>query len=507
MRTEYKTERSLVIGLLLALFLKYMLYGFQYYPILDDAIQYGCYPLYPNIVNDIFLHVGTIATRPLAGLLDPLLWGRMWNCMWLALLLITLLHFCSFLLLDQILQYNGIKASPLLYLLFLLFPTASEATYWISASSRLVVGMFLALLSIWLLCRYFHGGKRLLLILSVPTLLASFCLYEQVMVFGFCAYLLVVVLQRPPKRRWQVVIPAGCAAAVLIYYRLASGIGQMANRAAGFSFGNLFANIIPFCKQMAEIWGVNSAKLLFVGSYEGMVTLLNRGMLLAIAFVGLAAICALQIGRTPYPRDARPNWWLCLIGAGLFLAPFAPNLLVEEVWLTHRSIFPSLIGLGLMAEPLVSKFLRHRAVRTPVFMVLTLLFLFSNVNEYRIYRETSLYDRQIVTQLAQQLDDAVRTGQKQLAVISGEPYHIPQPAYYKDHVKSVTYADWSLTGALRAECKNVEIPTVLLLQAEDGLVDTSQLNNQQIFSITDSGDVIELSYDDGKLRLKQQPSA
>ena len=132
-----------------ALLLKYIVFGFRYYPVLDDFIQYGGYPLY-NDLSYVYLGIGTISARPLATLLDPVLWGSMWGNMGLALFIIMLLHFTSVYLLSDTLERLGYKLSPIFWLIMLFLPIGAEGAYWISASSRIIMGLFFAALSFFL---------------------------------------------------------------------------------------------------------------------------------------------------------------------------------------------------------------------------------------------------------------------------------------------------------------------------------------------------------------------
>ena len=82
-----------------------------------------------------------------------------------ALAVITVLHALSGFLFGKVLDNCGIRLSPMFYLIYLLFPLGSEATYWVSASTRIVVGMFLVSLSLYCLTEYCKRDKLVLLIL------------------------------------------------------------------------------------------------------------------------------------------------------------------------------------------------------------------------------------------------------------------------------------------------------------------------------------------------------
>ena len=77
---------------LAALLFKVASLGFCYFPVLDDYIQYGGYPLYEN-VGYVFFHIGTMATRPFASALDPTLWGAFYPHLFFVAIIISVLFF------------------------------------------------------------------------------------------------------------------------------------------------------------------------------------------------------------------------------------------------------------------------------------------------------------------------------------------------------------------------------------------------------------------------------
>ena len=83
------------------------------------------------------------------------------------------------------------------------------------------------------------------------------------------------------------------------------------------------------------------------------------------------------------------------------------------------------------------------------------------VNEYDVYRRVSTQDITLIEELTSKLDETALRGEKPIQVVLNKPVRTEQNALYKDHVKSVFDADWSLTGALRAQTGNLK-PTCLL---------------------------------------------
>ena len=148
-----KNSTRFFIILFFAYLLKYMIYGFYYYPALDDYIQYGGYPLYNN-PSFVLFDIGTICSRPLAAILDIFLWGSLWNTPVIMLIVSSAFHFFSTVILYKTAAKNEITLSPLFAVLFLFFPLGAEGTYWISASSRITVGIFFASLTLYALTKY-----------------------------------------------------------------------------------------------------------------------------------------------------------------------------------------------------------------------------------------------------------------------------------------------------------------------------------------------------------------
>lgn len=490
MIAERLRNRKMLVGLLFAaVCLKYLLYGFTYYPLLDDFIQYGGYPLYHDL-GHVYCTIGTISSRPLAAVLDPLLWGQFWNGMSFALAVITVLHALSGFLFGKVLDNCGIRLSPLFYLIYLLFPLGSEATYWVSASTRIVVGMFLVSLSLYCLTEYCKRDKLVLLILYGILNLASFGFYEPVLVFGFVATAYILYLNRKRLKRRYLAVSVPVLSLVLMagYYKLAAGIGAMGSRASGFSLSGLPERIADFLGQLFYILTVGTFNVVGKGCAEGFKLLLNGGVFSCVCLLFMLTV-AILLGAYSYYHDSKKtNKWMFLGGLVLFFAPLVPNLLVSDVWLTYRSVFVSLVGLALMLEPVFAFVFRNRMVKSVVIGALALVFIAANFNEYSTFRRVSQQDVQLVQTVVSALDEEVLAGEKRAVVILQQEPSTQQVSYYKDHVKSVFGADWSLTGAVRAQSRNIGIKLVTpVLEGAD-----YDAENAQVLYMDKYGRVTEL---------------
>jgi len=452
-----KQEKKSTVFWLMAAFLPYLLYGFAYYPILDDFIQYGCYPAYENL-SHVYLTIGTLSTRPLASLLDPTFWGLFWEVPGVALALVVLLHLGSGLLLIAALRRLSLAPSPFFLALYLLFPLGMEGRYWLSASTRVVVGLFFAAVALYFLSLYMTKNKASYVFLFGLFQLIACGFYESVSVF--CASVACLLfLYRPTKKHILIpVISALNVALMFLYYKMFSSLGALGSRAgAGFSLSRLPEQIYSLVKQLGEL-AVVSWNSVAKGTAEGFTLLCSSGLwgIVVLILIVLVSLCLSLLLRDQTGRFNKKKACIFLLGGlTLFIASLVPNLLAEEVWLTNRSMFVPMIGLFLMLEPLFSLF----SVKIQKVLLFCLVFvcITSSVNEYDVYRRVSRQDVRLVDELANSLTEEVLTGEKKVQVVLNHPVVTEQNALYKDHVKSVFDADWSLSGALRERLGNLQV--------------------------------------------------
>ena len=463
-----KTSLLLDISFLFVLLLKVFSFGMRYFPVLDDYIQYGGYPLYKDL-SYVYFDIGTVATRPFASLLDPTLWGGLYPHLWIALLAITLLLFSAAKLLSTVFERTGIFITPFLYALLLLCPVGFEGTYWISASSRVVVGMFFAGCAAFLLTEIIDGKKAFF----VPYLLCmilSCGFYESVMVMS-CILQLFVILSKVKSNKKRIaflIVPALSGLGMLIYYKLAQNLGVIAVRSVSLSLGGLGVKLSEFLRQFADIFTVQSAKIIFAGFVEGLRLTFSSpsGFVLLLCILGLASLCAHFGKKLPFNVQVLP---CILLGLALIFLPLLPNILTDVVWLTLRNITVCLIGLVLVSCGILSPVLKKAWVRSALIFLLVFLFSVGNICELDTYRRVSDTDNLLVNEICQQLDEEVLAGNKNTLVVLENEIISPQVCYYKDHVKSVFDSDWALTGAVRANLKNIKIKMITPVYSLDGV--------------------------------------
>ncbi len=448
------------IAFFTALIFKVASFGFCYFPVLDDYIQYGGYPLYEN-VSHVFLNIGTISTRPFASILDPTVWGAFYPHLFFVALIISVLFFFGTKLVANLLKRLDIHVTPFLYAILLLCPLGFEGTYWVSASSRICVGLFFLGLASHFLIKIIDTDKKLLYIPYAVFTLLSFGFYESVMVLSALIQFFVIVFSKKDIKKQLIYLttPVALGILMLLYYKLFGSIGALGSRANGMSFENLGQKFYELFYQFFEILIKGGILTVFKGATNGFRLMTeNFSGIVRLGFAVLISLLCTHFGiKKEFKADVKRS---LLLGVSLTFLPLLPNVLTETVWLTYRSIVPCFIGLAIISASLLSKLLKNKTIRFISLFIIVFVFSCANVNELDTYRRVSETDNALVTEICEQLEPEVLSGEKETIVVLNEEVIIPQVSYYKDHVQSVFGSDWALTGAVRAKCENIKIKMI-----------------------------------------------
>lgn len=442
----------------ITLIVKYAYYAYSYYPIVDDNNMYGTFRLYHNIFNDVILKYRMYTTRPVAAFLDPYLWAKFWSNLGITLLIITVLHFLICFFVYKIFSKNGLNIGIPVIVIFALLPFGSEATYWLAASSRIVVGMFLMALALFLLSTYFEGkykGKtqKAIFILFVITHLLSLGFYEQIIAMSLLLTLLLFAVNwQSLKHKWTAVFPFINFGLIAFWYKFFSSHGNMAARGQLVS-GHYIAHTKSVLKAIYDIWRICTKDLIETSFIEGLKTLISNK-----SFIFLGLILALSVAvfllslKENYKDSPSINIFKLILGGFLFMIPLLPFFAISLIWICNRNIFLSFVGLGLMVEAIMNLLSRNRMLhiaRSMVISLLVLVFLVANVYELTYYRNIGKIDQDITARIAQ-LPEA-KAG-KSLYVFNTKINYVGSSG---GRIGNATGADWALTGALNAQQNGV----------------------------------------------------
>lgn len=442
-----RDARWLLVGLAAANVVKFGFYGFRYFPILDDYIQYHNYGLYADVVRDVFQRTGTLCSRPLAGLFDAFVWGQFWGRMGVALLMITLLHTAAIWMLYRVFARTGVPCGRVFLVVCALYPLLSEATYWISASSRLVVGLFFAALAVFLLCQYYERGKAVFAAGFAIFNLLSYGFYEQVIAASCLLSLFVVWAYR---RRWRLAaIPLGNLLLIGIYYIACRSAGV--NAARSVLSADVIGHLQAIWEQVSAAMGAYHWELLQNSLARGLALLRGRWW-----YGGAIVLSAVLLAFAGGPDTARRNRRKAVLALLLIAAPFAPFLILDNSHISFRNLFLSFIGIALLADMVFS----GRAARAAA-GIAAALFLVCNVSELHDYRAVSQADAAICGQIVPYVGD----GSHPVYLVGAKACYVPLNTYFHEHIHNVTQSDWALTGAVRSYAEDVSIQKVIPVPA------------------------------------------
>ncbi len=492
-----------------AILLKYGYYGFKYYPVIDDWIQYGVYGLYDNVFREVIIRMNLYTIRPIANISDVYLLSPFWNNMKIPFLIITLMHAYSGYFFYKLLEKNKIPMSIEFLIIYTLLPLGSEATYWISASARVVVGSFFMSLSLYLLSLYFQANKRRYIILFFIINMVSMGYYEEIIGLSFLSSLTLIFINRHKvKHKIIKIIPIINAIFISIYYLIFSRVGNIAVR--GSIIKTDFINhSFKLIKEIIKVYTKTHIPIYTNGFLRGMeVLLINKSYIffLLIIINSIAAGLWLLINNLSLKRQDRSiryDFAKIIIGSILFWISFAPNFLLDLIWICNRNTFTSFLGFALIIEGLIGIIFRGKAgvyLRSFLVILLTFTFLIVNVSELTDYKNASEADRLIAENIIKNIkDNTFFNGDKSLILFNAETSYIEQNSYYNDHIHNITASDWALTGGVRAVSQNSRIKYLLPIPKNTEVVITKDLLDEAIImGINDDLSVIDLYIDEFK---------
>lgn len=436
---------------------KYAYYGYRYLPVRDDNNAYGVFRLYDNYFQDVILHYKTYTVRPVVALLDPYFWTGLWDNLGIALFIITCMHFMACVLIYKILKAYNLNFGVAAVVIFALMPLGIEATYWISASTRIVVGLLFVLLSLYLLTVYFfreETGKPGYCILGAfaVTHIISLGFYEQLIALSLCTTALLFVINwKKLKRKWVVVLPAVNFSVIVFWYKFFGSYGMAANR--GMLIGsNYIEHTKKILKSIYRMWKTTIHEFFSRGITQGFRIIAEDGR-----YWFFALIVVLSIGVFYYSfkeknkESSRMKIIKVCLGLALFAIPMIPFFVLESVVMFKRNIFLSFIGLGLIFDALLSLMsgrLLLNILRSLFIAVISFLFLTANVYELNYYRQLGQVDQEITGRISGIKESSeYLKGEKNLILFNAKPVYIDS---YTGRSQNCTNADWALTGALEA---------------------------------------------------------
>ncbi len=450
--------------------------GLEYWPQLDDYIQYHNYPTAESF-SALQKAVGLLASRPLAGIADYFVWGRMFSFMLLGVAIVSLLYAVTALVLWSVLG-RFFRVGPLFPVIMALLPLGVEGTYWMSASTRVVVGMFWAALAAWLFLKWMDRPKGWTLAAFLVCQLLPFGFYEQAGILAVTLTVGTAILRyvyRAEDRK-KCLLALWAPASMVLYLlltRLLSNGGVYGSRAAlilpvsRYYFNTFLPDIL------GQIWKVfiNADLRILMRGFIRAAQQLLRGQLL-LWFVLTAALCAgvCLLGRKTKTEEGRlPLWLQLLSGLLLAAAPVTLFLILDNPWFSLRGAVTSFPGLALMADGVMEALWTKTGVRREAPAALAALcalaFCMAGASEIADYRDTYQADqraaRAVLDVISADLADEEDYPALSVGILGLEPTFLPRQNYlWHEHVTGCTESSWAFSGLVGSLADGLALPSL-----------------------------------------------
>ena len=462
-RMDWRGPAGVFLLLFLLLMARNCACGLEYFPQLDDYIQYHNYATAESF-SALQQSTGLLASRPLAGLADYFIWGPMFDHMILGVAIISLLHAGTALLFWRILR-RYFPLSPLFPVVTALLPLGTEGTYWMSASTRVVVGMFFAALAAWAFLRWLDGGGPAWLILYLVLQLIPFGFYEQAGILSVTLTVGTAILE------WLLNKKRLLRCAVSLWGMPALGLYFLFTRmmASGGVYSSRAEIILPFTRyywtvffpdimgQIRDVFLKGGFLTLAKGFVRG-VRLIPSGLLPCVLIVlGLCVLFCRAVQRQAEEDGDRGRTGLALL-SGLLLAagPVSLFLVLGNPWFSLRGAVTSFPGIALAADTLVLWLWDRLSLRREGLAVLAgaaaFVFCVAGASEIADYSDTNYNDwhaAQLVlgTLEARGLDRS----SGRVGILNLEASYLPnQNFFWHEHIHGCTESEWAFAGLLTA---------------------------------------------------------
>ena len=437
-----------------SLMARYVSCGFKYFPQLDDYIQYGRYPNAPDVWNDVVIPQGLLAARPLAGLSDVYFWGKMFNFMLVAVALICVLYAISAILFLKVFR-TRFKTGVMFTFFYSLMPFFFEGAYWMSASTRVVVGLFFVSLSVFLLQKHFDTSKRGYFPAFCIVQLISLCYYEQVFILSLVLNFTVILLNCGKSKR-SILCSVPLAVNSIIYFAFSiifsnseSAIGKRIMLELPAWNEWYFNFITDVFTQLKTVFWDAPMSITFRGFGRGLLVTVTNGLwvLIPIAAIIGAATYLLCKHTRDYKEKNEKAGRTVLCAIILAVLPVSLFLVIANPYICMRNILTSFVGIAIVLDMIFAALIRRKkALMCAVAAAISVVFFFSGISEMHDYKAVYEFDQKI----AARAKDIVNGGtiENKAAFIIDEGDRGTVNIRFHEHGAGVISSDWALWGLL-----------------------------------------------------------
>lgn len=450
-----------VLAIFLLLMARACAFGVQYWPQLDDYIQYHNYALSESFW-ELQTSMGLLASRPLAGLADYFIWGSMYDYMILGVAMISLaLAVSAVLLKRQLSRYFSI--GPLFLVVMTLLPLGVEGTYWMSASTRVVCGLLMAVLAAEAFLRWMDTGRWYWALSFLFLQLLPYGFYEQSGVFSVALIVGMAILEVIRDwRRWKrALLSLWGLPAMKLYLEMTAllasdGVYSGRTETVTVNTPYWWDTFLPeVLDQMRSVFVEGMGATLFQGLARVFQWILS-GQLLFWAFLtaALAVLCWRLFPKKEAGRGTLSPWLAIVAGVLLFLAPISIFFVLANPWFSFRGAVTSFAGMALVCDTAVmalwSRLPGRKQGPAVLATLAALIFCWAgaaDIHDYCQTWETDQYIGQMTVQALQQ--DLEPEDNGRVGILAVEPTYLSnQTYYYHEHIHGCTESAWAFQGLM-----------------------------------------------------------
>ncbi len=404
----FKSPIFRIIFVYILYFSRFIISGFKYYPQLDDYIQYYNYSAFHTLSENI-RNLGLLSARPFSGILDITVWSKFsLKYMIFAVMIISLFYVLSAFLFKKVFE-KYFKIGIFFYIIYLFLPLGIEGLYWVSASSRIAVGIFLISLGIYLFVfKYIKDNKRIYLFLSFFLQLIAFGLYETVMVLGITVFMMVLLLELIynkksfDKKFLKLFYTFINVLIILIIMKLNSSSSVYSSRynfVFDYSLSEYKRKIYYLIYSVMEsFFSANISLILLailpfsrVNSFFIVVSdFLFLKEKIIILFILLILLIIFILKFLIIKNKEKKNIVKLICSILLFIAPLTPLLLSEQNHISFRMTVLSFLGMAMFLDLIFEKLTHflNRYIKLVLILIVFIILYISGYKEVDLYKKT-----------------------------------------------------------------------------------------------------------------------
>ena len=459
-----KGYKTIIYSLLLiCMFFRFYSYGFQYFSNMDDNNQYGIYNLRnENIRENVIEHYKLHGVRPLAFYTDAYVFSWLWNRMYILLFIMIIMHFVTGIMFKQITSKLNISFGFLGLVIFTLSPFLVQATYWISASSRLVLSLFFSILSIRLFIYYIENRDKasrlqkallILFILALNILCTGY--YEQTIVFNFVFFIYVIYKY---KGKWFYSVPCISTFLIVCHYFVSFANNTMQERGS-IILDNVLEHSLDVVKAI-----LNTFLTYHKHSIPEAISNEITNFTIAIISIWLASMLGVFIFHTVKKQRNSSILKSFAIGIILFIIPFAPFFVLEKAVVDIRNFYISYLGISTVIASIYygicEKFKYFNVINAYIIFTLVFICLLCNCYEIKNYKNVYEFDNYIASKIVQNLDNEMFENRETICI----DYDM-EILNFKNNsgmCRTILEEDWAVMGKVQLVRKSTKIGQIML---------------------------------------------